>query len=63
MDAVAFAPRWPTMAASMKNITVADICAKMLGTDSCTMRRSFSLRVIVRPSRMYESRSVCDILS
>ena len=34
MEAVAFSPRWPTMAASMKNITVALIWARMLGMDS-----------------------------
>ena len=41
----------------MKNITVAEICARIDGMDRLTMSRSFSRCVIVRPSRMYESRS------
>jgi hypothetical protein len=57
MAAVACAPRCPTIAASMKNITVADICAKMLGILKLTMSLSFSACVIVRPSRIYDNSS------
>ena len=52
MAAEAFAPRWPTMEASIKNITVADICARILGILSWMMSDSFSWLVISRPSRI-----------
>ena len=52
MAAEAFAPRCPTIEASMKNITVAEICARMEGILKLTMSHSFSRCVIVRPSRM-----------
>ena len=52
MAAEAFAPRWPTIEASMKNMTVADICARMEGILRLTMSHSFSLWLIGRPSRM-----------
>ena len=42
MAAVAFSPRCPTIDASMKNITVAEICAKMLGILRLTISLSFS---------------------
>ena len=41
--AEAFAPRCPTIDASMKNITVADICAKIDGILKLTMSQSLSL--------------------
>jgi hypothetical protein len=50
MAAEAFAPKWPTIAASIKNMTVADICARILGILKLTIRRSFSCCVIVLPS-------------
>ena len=50
MAAEAFAPRCPTIEASMKNITVAEICARMLGILNCVMSANFSREVIVRPS-------------
>ena len=52
MAAEARAPRCPTIEASMKNITVAEICARILGMERLTMRRSFSPCVIVFPSRI-----------
>ena len=52
MEAEALAPKWPTIEASMKNITVAEICARMEGILRLTMSQSFSLWVIVRPSRI-----------
>ena len=52
MAAEAFAPRCPTIEASMKNITVAEICARIEGILRLTMSQSFSLCVIVRPSRI-----------
>ena len=52
MDAEALAPRCPTIEASMKNITVAEICARMEGILRLTISQSFSLWVIVRPSRI-----------
>ena len=51
------APRLPTIEASMKNITVADICDRIDGTLSCAIKRSFSARVMARPWRMYDSSS------
>ena len=45
------------MDASIKNITVADICAKIEGILRLTMSQSFSLWVIIRPSRIYDSSS------
>ena len=50
MAAEALAPRCPTIEASMKNITVADICARMEGILKLAMSQSFSLCVIVFPS-------------
>ena len=41
----------------MKNITVAEICARMEGILNCTISDNFSCRLIVRPSRIYESSS------
>ena len=52
MAAEAFAPRCPTIEASMKNITVAEICARMEGMDRLTMSHNFSRWLIVRPSLM-----------
>ena len=52
MEAEALAPRCPTIEASMKNITVAEICARMEGILRLTMSQSFSRWVIVRPSRI-----------
>ena len=50
MAAEALAPKCPTIEASMKNITVADICARIEGILKLTMSHSFSRWVIVRPS-------------
>ena len=52
MAAEARAPRCPTIEASMKNMMVAEICARMLGILRLTMSHSFSRCVMVRPSRM-----------
>ena len=52
MAAEALAPRCPTIEASMKNITVAEICARILGILRLMMSQSLSLCVIVRPSRI-----------
>ena len=57
MAAEAFAPRCPTIEASMKNITVAEICARIEGILRLTMSQSFSRWLIVRPSRMYDRSS------
>ena len=57
MAAEALAPRWPTIEASIKNMTVAEICARIEGILRLTMSQSFSLWVIVRPSRMYDRSS------
>ena len=57
MDADWRAPRLPTIDASMKNITMADICESIDGTLSWAISRSFSPRVMVRPSRMYDNSS------
>lgn len=55
MDADCRAPRLPTMAASMKNISTDDSWASIDGILISMMRRSFSRLVIARPSRMYAS--------
>ena len=62
MAADALAPRCPTIDASMKNITVADICARIEGILRLTISLSFSLCVISRPSRIYANKSTFSLL-
>ena len=52
IDAEAAEPKWPTMAASMKNISTIEIWANMDGILSSTIRLNFSRVVISCPSRM-----------
>ena len=62
MAAEAFAPRCPTIAASMKNMTVADNWARIDGILRLTISLNFSLCVNSRPSRIYASKSVFSFL-
>ena len=55
MLAEAAAPRCPTMAASMKNMSTVVICARMDGTLRSTINLSFSCMVIVLPMRIFSS--------
>ena len=55
MAAEAPAPKWPTIEASMKNMSTAVTCAKIDGMLRLTISLSLSLVVIDRPSRMSAS--------
>ena len=48
-------PRWPTMAASMKNISTVVICANIEGMLKSTIRLNISLRVISSWPRIFAS--------
>ena len=56
IEAEAFAPRLPTIAASMYCMTMAESWVTMAGTLNATVRRSCSPDVIGRPSRIRASR-------
>ena len=55
--AEAAAPKCPTIAASMKNMSTTVICASIDGTLSSTIRSSFSRVVICLPMRIFSSNS------
>ena len=56
IEAEAFAPRLPTIAASMYCMTMAESWVTMAGTLNATVRRNCSPDVIGRPSRIRASR-------
>ena len=57
IDAEASAPKCPTIAASMKNMSTLVICANIDGMLRLTMSCSFSVIVICAPLRMLASKA------
>ena len=57
IDAEAFAPKLPTIAASMYCMTIEDNCAMIAGTLSCKVSLNCSPNVIKRPSRTRANKS------